>query len=276
MTKRLFIYICFFASFHTVVAQDLFSFENSKKFGEYLLKSGQYEIASREYERLVYLKPADDTLKLNLLKAYRLSNRTDLGIMRTLQLFPDQSALPFDTALEYSKLLLNKQDWIGAREFWKESKNLPADEKILLNTTVSIFESDFKAANGYLSKIQNKENYLAKNYASILDRGNLSQMKSPALAGIMSTIIPGSGKAYTKNWKDGLVSMIFVGGMAFQSYRNFSNKGFKNYRGWVYGGIGLGFYLGNIYGSVKSAKNYNKKKINALQHEASTHFNLYY
>eukprot|EP01034_Spumella_vulgaris_P029834 gene29834-36952_t len=31
--------------------------------------------------------------------------------------------------------------------------------------------------------------------------------------------------------------------MAFQSYRSFNKYGTNNHRGWIYGGIGLGFYL---------------------------------
>jgi hypothetical protein len=92
----------------------------------------------------------------------------------------------------------------------------------------------------------------------------------------LSTAIPGLGKAYTGDWKDGIVSLIFTGGMAFQAVRKFNQFGANNYRPWVYTAIGSGFYLGNIYGSVKSAKNKNRKKINQLQHEASDLFNAYY
>ena len=110
----------------------------------------------------------------------------------------------------------------------------------------------------------------------LLEKGQKQNLKSPALAGILSTVLPGSGKFYSKNWKDGLISFVFISALSFNSYRNFNKHGVNNYRGWLNSGLATGFYLGNIYGSVKSTKDFNKKKINILQHEASNYFNSYY
>ena len=260
-------------SFSTL-AQDLYNFENSKKYGEYLLKSGQYELAGKEYERLVFFTPESDTLKTQLLKSYRLSNQTNIGVFRTKQLYPEAQTIPYAPALEYAKLLMQNKDWEGAKIFWNNNQSFKPDDKTIFNTTSEIFNNDFKAARKSLESIQNKDFYVAEGYKTILEKE--THKKSPAFAGIMSAVVPGTGKAYSNNWRDGLVSLFFTAGMAFQSYRNFNKHGVKNYRGWVYGGIGFGFYLGNIYGSVKSTKEYNKKKINKLQHEASDIFNSYY
>jgi hypothetical protein len=75
----------------------------------------------------------------------------------------------------------------------------------------------------------------------------------------MSTFIPGSGKIYTKNWQDGLIALLFVASNAWQAYRGFSKDGVKSTYGWVFGSIGAGFWLGNIYGSYKSAQKFNKQ-----------------
>jgi len=270
------IVILFFIFLGHSKAQDLYSFKNSFLYADYLLKSGQYDRAHREFERLVFMDPSSDSLKLMLLKSYRLDAKNEIGILRAGQLFSDLDNAPFGIAMEYSKLLLNQRDWQLANNFWSSSKTIPETDKILLKTTVKIFESDFKNANSILSPIQSLDHELVKGYVSILDRGSKQHLKSPALAGIMSAVVPGSGKLYSKNWRDGLVSLIFVGGMAFQTVRNFNKHGINNYRGWVYGGIGAGFYLGNIYGSVKSTKDFNRKKINILQHEASNLFNMHY
>ncbi len=151
---------------------------------------------------------------------------------------------------------------------------MPEDDKTLLKTTVQIFENNFQEARETIKLLKNDENSLGLAYKSILEKE--TQKKSPALAGMMSLVLPGSGKAYSKNWKDGIVSLFFTAGMSFQAYRSFNKHGINNYRGWIYSGIGFGFYLGNIYGGIKSTKDYNRKKINNLQHEASNHFNLYF
>lgn len=275
--KKLFFIACLIvSSFFTKAQGDLYNYENSRQFGKYLLKSGQFELATKEFERLVFLNATNDSLKLDLLKAYRLSDKFETGILRAQQLFPETSAMPLAHSIEYSKLLMNTRQWDVANQFWEESQSLPPTEKQLLNTSASIFTGDFKAAKTYLNLLNDSTNLLGLNYKRIVDEGLNGKYKNPALAGTLSTVIPGLGRVYTNDWKDGLVSLIFTAGMAFQSYRGFNAKGINSARGWAYGGIGLGFYLGNIYGSVKSAKNKKKKKINALQHEASSLFNVYY
>lgn len=275
--KKTFVLFFFIVSVFTVAAQeDLYNYESSRKFGEYLLKSGQFELATKEYERLVFLDPGNDSLKLNLIRAYRLDSRFEAGINRTQQLYPQAETLPYPHTIEYSKLLMSDQKWVEAYAFWNESKTMPATDKYLFGASASIFNTNFKQAEQYLKLINDSTNVLAINYNDIVSRGLYGKYKSPFLAGTLSMIIPGLGRTYTGDWKDGLVSLIFTAGMAFQSYRGFNKDGIKSFRGWAYGGVGLGFYLGNIYGSVKSAKNKNKKKINALQHETSTLFNAYY
>lgn len=277
LMKNVFLLVSCFISFLTATAQeDLYNYENSRKFGEYLFKSGQFELATKEYERLVFLDPTNDSLKLNLIKAYRLTQRFDAGINRTRQLYPDLEFLPYAHSIEYSKLLMNDLAWTEAYNFWEDSNTMPEIDKNLFGATASIFNTDFKQAEQFLKLIDDSTHVLAQNYGSIIAEGLYGKSKSPFLAGSLSTVIPGLGRAYTGDWKDGIVSLIFTAGMAFQSYRGFNADGIKSFRGWAYGGVGLGFYLGNIYGSVKSAKNKNKKKINALQHDTSTLFNAYY
>lgn len=265
-----------FSPFYKVFSQDLFSVENSKQFSEYLLKSGQFELASKELERLVFLEPNNDSLKLNLIKSYRLSKKIDLAISRTQQMYNEIYNLPYPMAIEYAKLLMEKRDWKASESFFNESKNISSDNKLLLGASVAIFDNSFKTAGTKLDKLEKKDNPLALEYVEIIKKGQKQGLKSPALAGILSTLLPGSGKFYSKNWKDGLISFVFISALSFNSYRNFNKHGVNNYRGWLNGGIATGFYLGNIYGSVKSAKDYNKKKINILQHEASNYFNTHY
>ena len=122
----------------------------------------------------------------------------------------------------------------------------------------------------------NDEHKLALDYKELTQQALETKRKSPALAGIMSAVIPGTGRFYSKDWKDGIVSMFFAGAMGFQAYRGFSKSSIKSTRGWIYGGIGFGFYLGNIYGSVQSAKFYNKKSRQGIKNSIDKLFNSYY
>ena len=98
-----------------------------------------------------------------------------------------------------------------------------------------------------------------------------TKTKSPVKAGIFSAVIPGSGRVYTQDYTNGLLSLLFIGGSAWQSASRFKQNGITSVTGWIYGGIAFGFYLGNIYGSVKSAKKYNNKKYQILDEKTKNY-----
>lgn len=262
--------------FINVSAQDLYDYNNTKKFAEYLSKSGQYELATREFERLVFMLPSNDTLKTSLLSMYRRSGKFDETVLRAKQLYPDLTLMNATSAIEYGRTLLLKPDYKAAKNFWESNKQVSQPDKIILSATAEILEDNYKQANQILQTLKVDDHKLASDYKDLAIQATNIKRKSPALAGIMSTIIPGTGRFYAKDWKDGLVSMFFVGTMAFQSYRGFHQSGVKSTRGWIYGGVALGFYLGNIYGSVVSAKNYNKKSHQLIRNKIDNLFNSYY
>ena len=91
--------------------------------------------------------------------------------------------------------------------------------------------------------------------------------KSPWLAGLLSTIIPGSGKIYAGRWKDGLIALFMTSSTAFVSIKGFQNDHHKFYP-WALGTIAAVYYSGNIYGSSQAAKKYNEGKEDALSQKA--------
>ncbi|OGC41359.1 hypothetical protein A2Y85_02070 [candidate division WOR-3 bacterium RBG_13_43_14] len=83
--------------------------------------------------------------------------------------------------------------------------------------------------------------------------------KSAVLAGVFSTIIPGSGKLYTNRFYEGMQSFFTVGIMGWQSCDGFKSSGISSFKGWAFGVVGGLFYLGNIYGSIVAAEIYNEE-----------------
>jgi hypothetical protein len=256
--------------------QDLYNFDNTKKFAQYLAKSGQFDIATREYERLVFMRPDNDTLKTTLLSLYRRSGKLEDGLSRGKQLFPDLTKMPANAALEYSRTLLLKPAYKEAQSFAENNSLLPHGDKLILSATSEILRDNYKQANQILKALKDDEHHLAIDYKELTQQALEAKHKSPALAGFMSAVIPGTGRFYTKDWKDGLISMLFIGTMGFQAYRGFLKSGTNSTRGWIYGTVGLGFYLGNIYGSAQSAKFYNKKKRQNIKNSLDKLFNSYY
>lgn len=87
---------------------------------------------------------------------------------------------------------------------------------------------------------------------------------------MMSTIIPGSGKAYSKRWGDAVISFLFVTTNAYASYRAFNKKGIKSVNGWIFGGLAFSFYSANLWGSAKAARIYNSQLLQGYQDHAES------
>ena len=258
MLKRLVLFFCLIITVNGN-AQDLYNLQNSILFAEHLFKTQQYDYAAKEYERILFLNPQSDTIKLNLIIAYRNTGNFSLAILRAEQLYPSASFYPRPFSLEYSKLLLADAAHDKLKLFLKSNAALAEQDKIQLELTSELFNHHWKSAKMLQTKLDSLHFVSNEDYKNIIEEGMNLKYKSPALALGLSAIIPGSGKFYTKDWKDGLISLIGVSASAFQSYRGFSKYGTSSGRGWIYGGLALGLYGGNLYGSHKAAKRYNSK-----------------
>jgi TolA-binding protein len=94
-----------------------------------------------------------------------------------------------------------------------------------------------------------------KETAVQIDRYQELPEKSPVLAGVMSAILPGSGYIYAEHYGDGitafLINGLFIAGTITAIHQE--NYGVAG----IVGGVGVPFYLGNIYGSANAAKKWN-------------------
>jgi tetratricopeptide (TPR) repeat protein len=94
-----------------------------------------------------------------------------------------------------------------------------------------------------------------KEAAVQLDRYQELPEKSPELAGFLSAILPGSGYIYAEHYGDGitafLINGLFIAGTITAIHQE--NYGVAG----IVGGVGVPFYLGNIYGSANAAKKWN-------------------
>ena len=98
----------------------------------------------------------------------------------------------------------------------------------------------------------------AKVYHKYAEVGARLPSRSPFLAGALSTIVPGAGRLYTGRIGDALSSLVTVGLTGWQAYDGFRRDGISSVKGWTLGMLSGIFYVGNIYGSVISARVYNR------------------
>jgi tetratricopeptide (TPR) repeat protein len=82
--------------------------------------------------------------------------------------------------------------------------------------------------------------------------------RSPALGGIMSAIIPGSGKMYAGRLLDGIQAFSIVAAPAYNAYYHFAKNGNTSVRAWIWTAVASWFYISDIYGSIKAVHEYNE------------------
>ncbi len=189
-------------------------------------------------------------------------------------LFTDSLTMPGFAEIEYTKLLFTLEKWDEGSGFWNANPQISKNDAQVFEATKFVFTNKLSQASKILADNPQLQNPIWEGYVDVLKAKK--SRKSPALAGLLSVVVPGMGKIYANDWKDGLLSLVFTATMSVQAYRNFNKHGFSDPRGYIYGAIGTGFYLGNIYGAVQSAKNYNLKKIDQSKHEISAIFNANY
>jgi hypothetical protein len=258
MMKRTSISIIFLFALISVAAQgNLFDADNSRRFAHYLYNSGDFKQAAAEFERVVFLAPEDSVSRYFLVASYRQSAQSpDIGLRRFQELFAGDASHQADLRREVALLYASGGNYAGMQQFLEKTPVFTTSDSLLL---ISSFIFQEKYSEALLFSEHNQQSDLH----SLVIRSSSLPYKDPNLAVAMSVIIPGSGKIYAGQWKDGLFSLLFTGMSAWQSYRAFHKEGIKSAYGWFYGGVSLGFYLGNLYGSYKAVSKHN----NQLQHE---------
>ena len=265
LRKFISISLLLLTAFSGSFAQDLFDREHSGKFADYLYKSQQFELAAMEFERLSFLDPGNINYRYLLLQSYRKSDQTETGIKRILDWYPVTIT---DTTIfrEYTKLNLLEGNYQKAQNALSDQQVLDPNESGYYHLASLMLQRDWTGADNFLSRTN-------MSWPGFEELGSLSRQRqeinyrNPGLAVALSAFVPGLGKVYSHDWKDGILSLAFVATNAYQSYRGFSKNGINSAYGWIFGSLSLGFYAGNLFGSWKSAKNFNLRSENQIYNE---------
>jgi tetratricopeptide (TPR) repeat protein len=249
--------IVFIISSFSAFSQNLYDSVHTARFANYLYTTRQYEFAAQEYQRLLFFSPTDRKTQYQLVQCYRLSANYQKGIESVNRFFGEnKTTMPDSFALEYTKLHLFLHDTEPLSTFLAQNQTLPKPQKEFYQLGILLLDQKYEQASNFAqtcSKDSISMNQLAMSSAKI-------RYKSPALAAGFSTLFPCSGKIYTRNTKDALLTMLVIASNAYCAYRGFERNGKKSVYGWVSAGLATSFYLGTIYGSYKAAQRYNRKQ----------------
>ena len=241
--------------------EDLYDIDHTKAFADFLYQTKQYDLAAREYERLQILSPQKET-PLRLFKSYRLAELYDIGLKRMDDLYDNIDSVSFHVYLERSRMQLRDNRFDHIYIELPSLVNLTVADKRIISGIADVHQfnksrTHLKVKEGHSSEYT-KASF--QNIEPILDDYYTEKWKKPWVAGSLSAIVPGTGRLYAGDWKNAIVSLVFVGLNGYQSYRGFSRNGITSPSGWIFGAIGFGFYIGNIYGSAWTAKRKNEQK----------------
>ena len=247
--RKLFFALLLLAGSMPVSAQDLFDFEHSLKFAQHLYRKGQYAFAAQEFDRLCFMQPSNDSLvywKLKAVARGRLIEKYSFDSCRI-----QSSSL---LSNEYACMLLLNRRYAQGLEFVKASKQFDQSCRSERIVEIHLLRAEWDNARKAAASAP-----LASKAASLLLLvENRPRHRSPALALALSALVPGAGKAYTGRYSDALSSFLLVAINAWQAHSGFNKLGNKSLYAWFFAGMGASFYLGNLYGSYRSALEFNQ------------------
>lgn len=224
---------------------------NIRLFADYLYCEQDYLRAAEEYKKLLNTFTSD-TILYKTAKCYSIIGDYDEAEKFFSRI--DSSSIFLNNAIrELGKIYYLSKDELSLNKISGKNEFAMSDliklkialmlgsNKINYNLTELLPEndSDFEVFNKLMYERQNPD------------------YKSELIAGILSAIIPGSGKIYTEEYGDGITSFILTGLFSYLAYDNFRHQ--HKFRGYLFSTITAGFYLGNVYGSVASAQIFNAK-----------------
>jgi TM2 domain-containing membrane protein YozV len=232
---------------------DFHSPENIKIFADNLFCEGDYLRAIEQYGLLINYSDNDTTeFKIMLgysgLGLYKESNEIFEKIKARSIFYPDAYLLTIKNELISNPKLINSASIQSFNYFQMKSFSK-------LTTISMLYEDEFNISReDFISPFDGDERSLV---SILFDLKVEPPYKSPALAGTLSAIIPGSGKMYVGEWGDGITALVVTSLFAFLAYDNF--RADHTARAWIFTGLGAFFYAGNIYGSIASAQIFNAR-----------------
>ncbi len=238
---------------------------NILKFADHLYQEGDYLRAAGEYQRYLFHYPqnADSTL-YRLGFCYRIAGDTERAIHTFRKIVASkaegrfrpaasyQIAYSYFLSRQYEKSLQSLDEAVDKAESVDEQGKLQ-----ILSAFNYLHQKRWHDAEHVLSGLDLKDEKLSHTASSLrasVQDGMRLPRKSPVLAGLMSTVVPGAGKFYCGQYGDGLYSLFLAGATGLLAWDGFRDDGLNSIRGWIFGSMGAIFYTGNVYGSVVAAR----------------------
>jgi outer membrane protein assembly factor BamD (BamD/ComL family) len=280
---------CFFPPLHSPWASEkgiLLTEDTELKVADAFMDEREYYRAITEYKKFLILFPESGKADYALFKIgmanyhgeeYEVSART-LANLR--EKYPESTyaseALYFE-GLGYWKLKKYADAKTALEEVaasYPDSDHAPL--ALIANVMLALDQDNVNASRQDMEKMiaaypDYPASMRAKESFELFDQYQELPKKSEILAGIMSAVVPGSGYIYAEHYGDGITA-FFINALAIAgTVTAISNENYAV--AVIVGGVGLPFYIGNIYGSANAAKKWNIAVRNELRNRISVTLN---
>lgn len=262
----------------TAQISDMFDKNNSFRYINYLIKTEKYSEAIAELSELIpKYQIKEDSVYVKLLYLYRKNNTSKIGLTEIDKVYSNYSLFSRELAIQYAINCIKESKFDVLYKLTHEAPYLTlSDKSILVNSMLIVnrkFKENFllldKTQDSCCSELYNKLVIINKRYESKI-------YKKPILAAILSSCVPGAGRFYVGEKQNAFNSFAMVSAFSIFSIRGFNHYQLQSVRGWLFGGLAVGFYVGNIYGSYKSAVKYNDQQNDLLKKEIEYVLDEYY
>ncbi len=136
------------------------------------------------------------------------------------------------------------------QQLHQELQNFELAGMALLDRNYDQFETLSDGFTGQYYAFAEQEESLLDHHQDLANAGG----KSPFAAGLMSAVIPGSGKLYAGRRGDGISTFLQVAIFGSVFAESAINAGWDHPRTWISGGAFGLFYSANIWGSVVAVR----------------------
>lgn len=234
-------------------------------FADELCAAGDYDAAILEYKRVMHydIKTIDSVL-IKLADCYYMNKQYNMATIKYKEILGNitNRETKYYCEFQLGKCLMKNNQTLEAVELLT---SITAD-------TSSSYQNISKYYLGYIYATKNDWTK-ASHWLAIIESGDIRYerakilseqvlegyslpQKSSLFAGILSGVLPGAGYWYSGHGKIAIASAIlnalFIAG-AYESYQK------DLYAvGTSFAVIGSGWYLGNIFGSMNKARQYNR------------------
>lgn len=265
MKKKLLLIVCLSLFINNLYSKDIFN------FALHLYENNDYYRAISEFNRFLFYYPGSkkkNEAYLYIVKSYYNAQQYNQAVfeVNNLKKHIKRKYYKENMDLILAKSYLYLEQFSFASKIFNSLKENGLSKQIKQKSDygliwLQIFKNDWEKANEKLScfiktypeSSLKEEAFLLKD--DIKQGINFSPL-SPTLAGIMSSVLPGSGQIYCKRIGDGLVAFTFISLLSYGVYYYHKNGPDEMFYGFAV--LDVIFYLGNIYTAFGSAHKYNR------------------